>query len=151
MYSDGFEFTKVAYSDYIKSFFCIKKFTTSTKQPTRGPTHQIPDGGTSTSEANSCPGGHHSNECFSARLMFHENRMHEMYTYLLPPCSANQAICTVKPYSTCNPTYGASVGRGPFAFKPGVRMTVTEHVHLNYVGQQCLVMDRGCRCPPILP
>ena len=65
--------------------------------------------------------------------------------------SVNQAIRIIKPYSTCNPTSGASVGRGPFAFKPGIRMTVTEHVHLNYVGQQCLVMDRGCRCPPILP
>jgi hypothetical protein len=93
-------------------------------------------GGTSASEAKSCSGGRRSDECFSARLMFRENGMGEMYTYLPPSYSANQAVCNIPPYSTCNPTYGASVGRGSFTFKPGVRTTVTERVRLNGVGQQ---------------
>jgi len=62
--------------------------------------------------------------------MFHETEC----MYLTPPYSANQAIYTVKPSSTCHPTYGASVGRGSFAFEPDVRMTITEHVHLDDVG-----------------
>ena len=68
--------------------------------------------------------------------MFRENGMGEMYTYLPPSYSANQAVCNIKPYSTCNPTYGASVGRGSFNFEAGVRTTVTERVRLNHVGEQ---------------
>src|ERR1700722_16156201 len=64
------------------------------------------------------------------------------------PTSSQPALQT-KPYALSGPTppttptYGASVGRGSFALKPDVRMTITEHVHLNDVGQQCLVMDRA--------
>ena len=60
-----------------------------------------------------------------------------------PTLLCKPATCTVKPYATCNPNYGASVGRDSFALKLDVRMTITERIHLNDVGQQCLVMDRA--------
>jgi hypothetical protein len=59
----------------------------------------------------------------------------EVYTYLPPSFSANDVQCSVKPFSTCNPTYGASVGRGSYKFPPGVRTTVAQRVRLNTVGE----------------
>jgi hypothetical protein len=59
----------------------------------------------------------------------------EVYTYLPPSFPENDVQCHVKPLSTCNPTYGASVGRGAFDFQAGVWTTVTQRVRLNDVGQ----------------
>jgi hypothetical protein len=59
----------------------------------------------------------------------------EFYTYLPPSFDENQKVCDVKPQSDCNPTYGASIGRGAFTFTPGQWTTVTERVKLNDVGQ----------------
>lgn len=64
----------------------------------------------------------------------------ELYTYLPPyddasgDFSANKAVCSVPPFSTCNPTYGASVGRGSFSFVAGGWTTVSQRVRLNDVG-----------------
>lgn len=63
----------------------------------------------------------------------------EFYTYLPPftdsQFAANKRVCNVAPQSDCNPTYGASVGRGAFKFATGAWTTVSERVRLNDVGQ----------------
>ena len=63
----------------------------------------------------------------------------ELYTYLPsaenPGFEANNKLCHVAPASDCNPTYGASVGRGAFDFKSGQWNTVSQRVRLNDVGQ----------------
>jgi len=63
----------------------------------------------------------------------------ELYTYLPSPSNpgfeANEKLCHVAPSSDCNPTYGASVGRGAFGFKSGQWNTVSQRVRLNAVGQ----------------
>ena len=63
----------------------------------------------------------------------------ELYTYLPSPSNpgfeANDKLCHVAPSSDCNPTYGASVGRGSFGFKSGQWNTVSQRVRLNDVGQ----------------
>lgn len=96
-------------------------------------------GGNSDSESISCSGGRRSTACFSARLMWRTNGEGEMYTYLPPfddgRFAANKKQCDVAPESHCNPTYGASVGRGAFQFTPGQWTTVSERVRLNDVGQ----------------
>lgn len=62
----------------------------------------------------------------------------ELYTYLPPytepQFSANQVQCGIPPFSTCNPTYGASVGRGAFFFQSGQWNVVSQRVRLNDVG-----------------
>lgn len=59
----------------------------------------------------------------------------EFYTYLPPGFDANNKLCDVPPFSECNPTYGASVGRGAFHFATGAWTTVAERVRLNDPGQ----------------
>lgn len=59
----------------------------------------------------------------------------ELYTYLPPDYSQNQAVCDVPPYSTCNDVYGASVGRGSFTWATGGRTYFAQRVRLNDVGQ----------------
>ena len=63
----------------------------------------------------------------------------EFYTYLPSPenpgFEANKKLCNVAPSSDCNPTYGASVGRGAYNFKSGQWNTVSQRVRLNDVGQ----------------
>jgi len=63
----------------------------------------------------------------------------EFYTYLPSPenpgFEANSKLCNVAPNSDCNPSYGASVGRGAFDFKSGQWNTVSQRVRLNDVGQ----------------
>lgn len=93
-------------------------------------------GGNDADTAVSCSGGRRSDECFSARLMWRTDGAGELYTYLPPSYSANDNVCDVPPYSTCNPTYGASVGRGSYTFKTGAWNTVTQRVKLNDVGSQ---------------
>lgn len=70
------------------------------------------DGGNSDDVAVSCSGGRRDDDCFSARFMWRTSGAGELYTYLPPDFTANQAVCDIPPYSTCNDEYGASVGRG---------------------------------------
>lgn len=72
----------------------------------------------------------------SARLMWRTDGAGEMYTYLPPGFDANDNVCDVAPFSTCNPTYGASVGRGSFKWKAGQSTAVSMRVRLNDVGEQ---------------
>jgi hypothetical protein len=96
-------------------------------------------GGNSDEIAVSCSGGRRSTECFSARLMWRAEGAGEFYTYLPPYTdsrfAANKKQCNVAPQSDCNPTYGASIGRGSFHFATGAWTTVSERVRLNDVGQ----------------
>lgn len=92
------------------------------------------DGGNSEDEAVGCSGGRRDNGCFSARLMWRGEGEGEFYTYLPPSFDANKKVCNIKPQSDCNPTYGASVGRGSFHFASGGWTTVSERVRLNDVG-----------------
>lgn len=72
----------------------------------------------------------------SARLMWREDGEGEFYTYLPPSYAANDNVCDVPPFSTCNPTYGASVGRGSFNWEAGKSTAVSMRVRLNDVGKQ---------------
>ncbi|KIJ63338.1 polysaccharide lyase family 14 protein [Hydnomerulius pinastri MD-312] len=92
-------------------------------------------GGDSAEGSISCSGGSRNDACFSARLMWRSEGQGEIYTYLPPSYSANNAVCDVPPYSECNPSYGASVGRGAFSFQSGQWNTVSQRVRLNDVGQ----------------
>lgn len=96
-------------------------------------------GGDSDEVAVSCSGGRRDTRCWSTRLMWRTEGQGELYTYLPsaenPGFEANNKLCSVAPKSECNPTYGASVGRGAFNFKSGQWNTVSQRVRLNDVGQ----------------
>ena len=92
------------------------------------------DGGDTHKEATGCSDGSRSPACFSTRLMWRSGGAGEFYTYF-PPNAANDKQCSVAPESKCNPTYGASVGRGAFMFATGKWTTVSERVRLNTVGK----------------
>ncbi|KAJ6619772.1 hypothetical protein B0H10DRAFT_2163832 [Mycena sp. CBHHK59/15] len=96
-------------------------------------------GGDSPDGAIGCSGGRRSVECYSVRLMWRTGGMGEIYSYLpdyeVDGFSANKKVCDVAPLSECNPTYGASVGRGSFTFPTGAWTTVSQRVKLNDVGQ----------------
>lgn len=94
------------------------------------------DGGDSNSGSISCSGGRRDAKCFSSRFMWRTNGAMELYTYLPPTFDANNAVCNIPPFSECNPTYGASVGRGIVSFAPGQWMTLSQRVRLNDVGQE---------------
>jgi hypothetical protein len=94
------------------------------------------DGGDDAEGSIGCSGGSRNDACFSARLMWRTDGAGELYTYLPPSSAANDKVCDIAPYSECNPTYGASVGRGSFSFKPGEWTTVTERVRLNSEGKE---------------
>lgn len=68
-------------------------------------------------------------------MMWRTDGAGELYTYLPPDFSANQAVCDIPPYSTCNDVYGASVGRGSFNWTTGGRTTVSQRVRLNDAGE----------------
>lgn len=97
------------------------------------------DGGNDAETAIGCSGGRRSTECYSVRLMWRTNGMGEIYSYLpdyeVSGFSANKKVCDVAPMSECNPTYGASVGRGSFTFPTGQWTTVSQRVKLNDPGQ----------------
>lgn len=93
------------------------------------------DGGNSDSEALSCSGGRRDDGCWSSRLMWRTDGAGELYTYLPPDFTQNQAVCDIAPFSTCNDVYGASVGRGSFDWKTGGRTTVAQRVRLNDAGK----------------
>jgi len=86
--------------------------------------------------AKSCSGGRRDDRCASVRLMWRKDGAGEVYTYLPPGYSANDNVCNVPPFSTCNPTYGASVGRGSYTWEAGKSTAVSMRVRLNDVGQQ---------------
>lgn len=67
--------------------------------------------------------------------MWRTGGLGELYTYLPPDFDANQAVCDIPPFSTCNDVYGASVGRGSFNWTAGGRTTMSQRVRLNDVGQ----------------
>jgi len=92
-------------------------------------------GGTSETAAKGCGGGSRSQECFSTRLMWRGAGAGELYTYFPPGNPANDKQCHVTPQSDCNPTYGASVGRGAFHFTPGQWTTVSQRIRLNTAGK----------------
>ncbi|KAF9239165.1 polysaccharide lyase family 14 protein [Melanogaster broomeanus] len=96
-------------------------------------------GGDTAEGSVSCSGGSRSTSCFSARLMWRTDGAGEIYSYLPPytdsQFAANEAQCTVPPYSECNPEYGASIGRGAFYFTSGQWNTVSQRVRLNDIGQ----------------
>ncbi|KAJ7685411.1 hypothetical protein DFH06DRAFT_932842, partial [Mycena polygramma] len=96
-------------------------------------------GGNSAEIAVGCSGGRRSTACYSVRLMWRTNGMGEIYSYLpdyeVAGFSANKGVCNIAPKSECNPTYGASVGRGAFTFPTGEWTTVSQRVQLNDVGQ----------------
>lgn len=91
-------------------------------------------GGTSLDSAKSCSGGSKRNDCFSARLMWRTNGMGEFYNYF--PVSATQpdGYCSTPPMSTCNPSYGDSIGRGSFYWATGSWTTVAQRLKLNDAG-----------------
>jgi hypothetical protein len=93
-------------------------------------------GGDSDDGSKSCSGGRRDAKCFSSRFMWRTNGAMELYTYLPPTFEANNAVCNIPPYSDCNPTYGASVGRGIVSFVPGEWMTLSQRVRLNDVGKE---------------
>ncbi|KAJ7785841.1 hypothetical protein B0H16DRAFT_1354704 [Mycena metata] len=96
-------------------------------------------GGDDAETAIGCSGGRRSTACYSTRLMWRTNGMGELYTYLpdyeVAGFAANKGVCDIAPLSECNPTYGASVGRGSFTFPTGQWTTVSQRVQLNDVGQ----------------
>ncbi|KAJ7220524.1 hypothetical protein GGX14DRAFT_354603 [Mycena pura] len=96
-------------------------------------------GGDDAETAISCSGGRRATNCYSARLMWRTDGAGELYTYLpdsaVKGFAANKAVCDIPPLSECNPTYGASVGRGSFKFPTGEWITVAQRVRLNDVGQ----------------
>src|SRR5216684_8547009 len=94
------------------------------------------DGGDNEEVATMCSGGRHDERGWPVRLMWRTGGAGEMYTYLPRSFSANQALCRVPPYSTSNPTYGTSVGRGSFSFQPGEWTTVTQRMRLNDASQE---------------
>lgn len=93
-------------------------------------------GGDSASGSISCSGGSRNDACFSVRMMWRTDGAGEVYTYLPPSYPANDNVCNVPPQSECNPTYGASVGRGSFAFASGGWTSVSERVRLNDAGAE---------------
>jgi hypothetical protein len=93
-------------------------------------------GGDNEQVATACSGGHHDEGGWSVRLMWRTGGAGEMYTYLPTSFSANSALSHVPPFSTSNPTYGTSVGRGSFFFQPGDWTTVVQRMRLNDAGQE---------------
>jgi hypothetical protein len=97
-------------------------------------------GGGNTDEGSiSCSGGARSDECFSSRFMWRTPTngvaAGELYTYLPTSFKANEKLCTVPPYSDCNPVYGASVGRGAYQIPTGKWVTLAQRVRLNDVNE----------------
>ena len=126
----GFDFVKGGKLPGI----CTKCFNPPSKN-LKFLTYDFVDGGNSDQQALSCSGGRRDNGCFSARFMWRTNGAGELYTYLPPDFSQNQAVCHIPPYSTCNDVYGASVGRGSFSWKTGGRSIISQRVRLNDVGK----------------
>lgn len=87
-------------------------------------------GGDNAKVGGTCAGGHHNDECWSARLMWREKGKGELYAYL-PTANQKLAVCKGK----CDVHYGASIGTGSWTFQPGKWTKLTERVLLNDNGQ----------------
>ncbi|KAJ3010799.1 hypothetical protein HKX48_007199 [Thoreauomyces humboldtii] len=77
-----------------------------------------------------CTGGNSALDCFSTRFMFRTKGLGEIYMYV-DRSLQNNAFCLVKPVTLCNPTYGASMGRGSYTFKTGAWTTVSQTITMN--------------------
>jgi hypothetical protein len=97
------------------------------------------DGGDDDQVAIACSGGRRDPRCWSARFMWRRDGKGELYTYLPPYTTSqfavNKKVCTVQPQSDCNPTYGASIGRGAFHFEIGQWNHISERIKLNDPGK----------------
>ncbi|TPX66842.1 hypothetical protein SpCBS45565_g04162 [Spizellomyces sp. 'palustris'] len=78
----------------------------------------------------SCSGGNKALDCFSTRFMFRTSGLGEIYLYVDRNLQ-DSSFCKVKPVTLCNPTYGASMGRGAYHFTPGSWTAVSQTVVLN--------------------
>ncbi|KAG6907259.1 hypothetical protein DXG01_009679 [Tephrocybe rancida] len=87
-------------------------------------------GGTDPATAKTCAGGHHNDNCWSARLMWRKDGQGELYAYL-PTANQKLAVCKGK----CDVKYGASIGTGKWTFTPGEWTQLSERVKLNDVGK----------------
>jgi hypothetical protein len=78
-------------------------------------------GGVNDAVAKTCSGGNYGNgDCWSARMMWREEGLGELYAYF-PKLDSNKDILeNVQPRTPANDTYGISVGRGSFIWKTGV-------------------------------
>ena len=62
--------------------------------------------------------------------------MGEIYNYLpTTAAQANSGYCSTPPFSTCNPDYGDSIGRGSFYFSTNAWTTVAQRFKMNDMGQ----------------
>ena len=68
-------------------------------------------------------------------MMWRTDGAGELYTYLPPDFTQNQAVCDIPPKSFCNSVYGASIGRGVFTWGSGNRTTISQRVRLNDAGK----------------
>ncbi|KAI8986055.1 hypothetical protein BDB01DRAFT_787526 [Pilobolus umbonatus] len=85
-----------------------------------------------------CTGGSDSKGCFTARLMWREDGIGEVYAYL-PESKQSKELCE-DDNNICNPDYGFSIGRGTFQFKKGEWNHITETITMNTPGKQNGVM-----------
>ncbi|KDR81989.1 hypothetical protein GALMADRAFT_45329, partial [Galerina marginata CBS 339.88] len=81
-----------------------------------------------------CSGGNAALDCFSTRLMWRQDGAGELYLYA-PKDKQTKALCA-DPTSTCDATYGLSIGRGKFTWAAGAWTTVRQTVYLNTPGEQ---------------
>ncbi|KAF8162746.1 polysaccharide lyase family 14 protein, partial [Crassisporium funariophilum] len=81
-----------------------------------------------------CSGGNAALDCFSTRLMWRQGGAGELYLYA-PKKKQTKALCS-DPQSTCDATYGLSIGRGAFKWAAGRWTTVQQTVYLNTPGVQ---------------
>ncbi|KAJ3171759.1 hypothetical protein HDU87_008301 [Geranomyces variabilis] len=77
-----------------------------------------------------CSGGNSALDCFSTRFMFRTKGLGEIYLYVDRSLQVD-AFCNVPPVTLCNPTYGASIGRGSYSFTPGKWTSVSQTITLN--------------------
>ncbi|KAA1477690.1 hypothetical protein DENSPDRAFT_787000 [Dentipellis sp. KUC8613] len=82
-----------------------------------------------------CSGGDDALNCFSTRLMWRPNGAGEMYLYA-PKNKQTRTTCSLPPQSVCESSYGLSLARGSFHFKPGAWTHVKQTITLNTPGQQ---------------
>lgn len=85
------------------------------------------------SDPHGCSGGHYpeKGECFSARLMWREGGLGEVYAYV--PKKGIKNFCKKQGIS-CNSDYGTSLHRGSFSFPTNRWQSVWLYIELNTVG-----------------
>lgn len=80
-----------------------------------------------------CSGGHYPEDggCFSARLMWREGGLGEVYAYI--PKTGVKDFCKKKGIS-CDAEYGTSLRKGSFSFPRNTWQTIWLYIELNKVG-----------------